>query len=906
MADVVGQIALELGLESADFKKKLTNLCSREGESAAQTMTASFGSAFQKIGSVMTSAFDIGKIISFGKQSIEAAAGVNAANSQLAQTFGTMQEQAKAAMQSVAKESGIVETRLQGVGTSIYAFAQTSGMDSATALTMMQEALQVTADSAAYYDRSLEDTAESLKSFLKGNYANDAALGISCTETTRNAAANKLYGKSFQQLSEAQKQLTLLQMVKDANALSGAMGQAARESDGWENVTGNLKEAFNQLYAVIGQPILAIATKGVKYLTAAIQQLTVYAKAAVQSFSDLLGLSMNDSADDMAGISDNADSASKAVDDTTDSVKKLKKATAGFDQLNILSAEKETADTAETGTSTAVPDVSAVSSAEKAVDGLQGKLNGLFKNTGIEKLVSKIQKGIARINFSAIGKNFQKAMQHLQPIAQEQMKGLQKVSEGAASLAGSVIGGIAETSGNVIQTVSGGIARWLEKDEQKIISYTEETSSHIQSGLEELAGFTDEISSAVNSSLEEMRPQTEEAIADMLDGFTTFGGSVATILSEAFEVSSENLHNWAKDNSELIEEICSDVSKIFNDTLQSIGEIFSDVGSTLLNWWNKDGKKMWDSMCKVVTDLGTVFLKIFHQWIMPVWNSFVKILQSAWRDCLKPIFEKLMNVISKLWNEIVDPFWKNVLKPLVDWIVDEMSPLIQNAVNIVGSVFETVFSTIGGFVGGLLDALGGLIDFISGVFTGDWEKAWQGICDFVSGIWNGIWSVIKGIINLIIDAINLLWSAVYAVVKGIVDAVGGIAGALGDLFGQDWHFSMPSEPPLIPKLAKGGLATAPTLAVVGDNKNAKSDPEVIAPLSTLKSMLLPPAIKALSGSENTQPQDKEKDILIMLNKLYELLRNQEEQYVNNIYLDTEKIESRAVKVRKRKARRYNV
>ena len=119
-------------------------------------------------------------------------------------------------MKAVAKESGIVETRLQGVGTSIYAFAKTSGMDSATALSMMQEALQVTADSAAYYDRSLEDTAESLKSFLKGNYANDAALGISCTETTRNAAANKLYGKSFQSLSEAQKQLALLQMVKDA------------------------------------------------------------------------------------------------------------------------------------------------------------------------------------------------------------------------------------------------------------------------------------------------------------------------------------------------------------------------------------------------------------------------------------------------------------------------------------------------------------------------------------------------------------------------------------------------------------------------------------------------------------------------------------------------------------------
>ena len=43
--------------------------------------------------------------------------------------------------------------------------------------------------------------------------------------------------------------------------------------------------------------------------------------------------------------------------------------------------------------------------------------------------------------------------------------------------------------------------------------------------------------------------------------------------------------------------------------------------------------------------------------------------------------------------------------------------------------------------------------------------------------------------------------------------------------------------PEIPHLAKGGLATAPTLAMVGDNKNAATDPEVIAPLSKLKGML---------------------------------------------------------------------
>lgn len=212
--------------------------------------------AFKKIGTAVVTAFAVDKIKNFGQSCVESAAAVKAENSQFEQTFGSLQSKADSVIGSVAKNSGILQTRLNTVGTSIYAFAKTTGMESTDALNMMERALQATADSAAYYDRSLEDTSESLKSFLKGNFENDAALGLSCTETTRNAAANELYGKSFIDLSESQKQLTLLKMVEDANQLSGAMGQASREADGWENVTGNLSEAWRQFQAQVGAPVL--------------------------------------------------------------------------------------------------------------------------------------------------------------------------------------------------------------------------------------------------------------------------------------------------------------------------------------------------------------------------------------------------------------------------------------------------------------------------------------------------------------------------------------------------------------------------------------------------------------------------------------------------------------------------
>lgn len=202
---------------------------------------------------------------------IESAAGVKAETSQFEQTFGNMAGTAEAAVKRVADASGIMETRLNGTASSIYAFARSSGADSAEAMSLMETALQAAADSAAYYDKSLEDTSDTLMSFLKGNYANDAALGVSATETTRNAKATELFGKKYNDLSEIQKQQTLLKMVTDSQKLSGAMGQASREADGWENVQGNLNETWRQFQAQVGTPLLENLVPVIQEITTGFQ-----------------------------------------------------------------------------------------------------------------------------------------------------------------------------------------------------------------------------------------------------------------------------------------------------------------------------------------------------------------------------------------------------------------------------------------------------------------------------------------------------------------------------------------------------------------------------------------------------------------------------------------------------------
>lgn len=220
------------------------------------------------------------KLVEVGKEALEAAAQMQASNAQFTTVFGDMETQAREALNAIGQEMDIVPERLQGAFTQMASFAKTSGLDTAQALDLTSRATRAAADGAAFYDKSIESVSESLQSFLKGNFANDAALGISATETTRNAAANKLYGKSFKDLSEAQKQLTLLQMVEDGNKLSGALGQAARESDGLENVMGNLKQAGTNALSAIGQPLLEM-------MIPVFQTLATIVKGVAELFSSL-------------------------------------------------------------------------------------------------------------------------------------------------------------------------------------------------------------------------------------------------------------------------------------------------------------------------------------------------------------------------------------------------------------------------------------------------------------------------------------------------------------------------------------------------------------------------------------------------------------------------------------------
>ncbi|TDM04069.1 peptidoglycan DD-metalloendopeptidase family protein [Macrococcus carouselicus] len=231
------------------------------------------GGSLTGIGQNMTMAVSA-PILGLGAASVKAAGDAQAANAQFKTVFGDLESQADSSLNSIAEQTGLLPNSLKGAYTQIAAFAKTSGSDTKQALDITSRATMAAADSAAFYDKSIEEVTESLQSYLKGNFENDAALGISSTETTRNAKANELYKKSFNDLSESQKQLTLLAMVEDGNKLAGALGQAARESDTLSTQTSNVKTAFKDFMAEIGKPLLPIAVNLLKSMSGVAKDLS--------------------------------------------------------------------------------------------------------------------------------------------------------------------------------------------------------------------------------------------------------------------------------------------------------------------------------------------------------------------------------------------------------------------------------------------------------------------------------------------------------------------------------------------------------------------------------------------------------------------------------------------------------
>lgn len=193
---------------------------------------------------------------------------------------------------------------------------------------------------------------------------------------------------------------------------------------------------------------------------------------------------------------------------------------------------------------------------------------------------------------------------------------------------------------------------------------------------------------------------------------------------------------------------------------------------------------------------------------------------------------------------------------------DQIKAVIQAGWEYVKQITSAVWDAIKTGLSAAWDAIKSLIqtqiDLVKSIISG----AWDAIKTVTTTAWGLIKQYMIDPITQAKDTITRLVDAVMNVIKGIPDKVKSALGTVADMItgpfktGFDgiksaWNntvggkgFTVPSWVPgvggksfTIPKLALGGLAFGPTLAMIGDNVGASRDPEVVAPLSKLRGML---------------------------------------------------------------------
>ena len=152
-------------------------------------------------------------------------------------------------------------------------------------------------------------------------------------------------------------------------------------------------------------------------------------------------------------------------------------------------------------------------------------------------------------------------------------------------------------------------------------------------------------------------------------------------------------------------------------------------------------------------------------------------------SALSPVFESIKGHIQSLIAKF-QQIWTTV-GPIVTGIANffgvVLTSAIAGAVGLIASQIDNMLLLFDN----IMLALQGVIDFLTGVFTGNWQLAWDGIGEVVSGVCDGVLGFFKGMIN------------------GIINAINGFTASLGTLTIPDWvpkiggqTFSLPQIPTL--------------------------------------------------------------------------------------------------------------
>ena len=160
-------------------------------------------------------------------------------------------------------------------------------------------------------------------------------------------------------------------------------------------------------------------------------------------------------------------------------------------------------------------------------------------------------------------------------------------------------------------------------------------------------------------------------------------------------------------------------------------------------------------------------------------------------DRIAPILQKIGQRFADFWKTVqpqLEPFI-NLVKEVASYLKETLEPVFEIVWKAAGDYVVKFFDDVSVIIDGVLGVFEGVITFLTGVFQGNWEKAWNGIVQAVGSIFGTLESLVKTPLNAVINLVNKAIGAINKISVDLPSAVGG--GHIG--------FNIPT----IPTLAKG-------------------------------------------------------------------------------------------------------
>lgn len=732
-ATSVGEIGLDLVVNQNQFEKQMVGIK---------------GTA-KKAGMALAAAFSVKKIVDFSKQCLELGSDLAEVQNVVDVTFPSMTSQVDKFAQNAVKNFGLSETMAKrftgtyGAMAKAFGFSEQQAYDMGTALTGLA------GDVASFYNLSQDEAYTKLKSVFTGETESLKDLGVVMTQTALDsyALANG-FGKTTSQMSEAEKVALRFQFVSEQ--LSAAQGDFARTSDSWANQVRILKLQFDSFKASIGQGLINVFTPVIKVVNLLIGKLVTLANA-FKSFTELLTGNKSSGASQISSMGDVATSAGNGMDDAaqsadnmTDSTNKAgnaAKKTAkamrslmGFDKINKLDSKTDSS-SSTTGSSTPSTDFGNLAQGDTVIDKTDKKMQGLINRC--KELESLFKKGfqigfgdsnkkIDSINASIknIGKNLKEIFTDPAVVS-----AANKCADSIALAFGKITGSFARIGLTIADNLIGGVDKYLEK-----------SKDYIKKNLISIFDVTGEIADLSGDFM--------VAVADIFDVFSSDDakGITADIIGifadgylGAITVSLKFVRDLAKiivvpvtQNVDKIKTAFKNILTPIRIVLDTIHQSVKDTFTKINAVYDEHIAPFFDSISQGISDIVGTLLDGFNTYIAPVLQSLATDFDGTWKDSVQPTLDGILDLLASVFD-LLKVLWENLLQPFINWIAKNIMPLLAPIIKELGSDFLDLLSTVSNVIRGITKVLQGLIDFVTGVLSGDWEKALGGLGEIAEG-----------------------------------------------------------------------------------------------------------------------------------------------------------------------------